>query len=110
MTETESSIYTKRLAEREDLEDRISLIERACQIFNRGFDEDVFTVTELRGACRFLSKLIRSFDKDASDLCLLASRAENMEQFQTVCRMSRQRWRTREDVEKRVDDYFASRM
>jgi len=110
MTETESSIYTERLAEREDPEDRISLIKRACQIFNRGFNEDVFTVKELRDACRFLSKLIKPFNRDASDLCLLASRAENMEQFQTVCRMSRQRWRTREDAEERVDDYFASRM
>lgn len=79
--------------EREGLEARISRIGEACQVFTRGFEEEVFTFKELREACRFLSTLIGSLDRDAGDLCLLASHAENLEQFKPVCSMSRQRWR-----------------
>jgi hypothetical protein len=79
MTETESSIYGERLAERERLGDRLSPIRRASQIFRRGFGEGGFTFKELRDACRFLSKLIGSFDGDAGDIYLLASHAEKPE-------------------------------
>ena len=96
MTETEGSIYVERLAEREEVGGRISRINTACQVFTRGFKDGIFTFTELRRACRFLSTLIESFDRDARDLCLLASNAEKLEQFKSVCRMSHQRWRTRE--------------
>ena len=109
MTETESSLYIERLAEREGLEDRISRIGKACQVFRSGFEDGVLAFEELRQACRFLSRLIGSFDRDAGDLCLLASHAENLEQFKPVCRMSRQRWRTRADAVERMDDYFVSR-
>jgi len=84
-----SSIYMKRLAE-------ISRIGRACQVFTGGLEEGVLTFIEFREACRLLSTLIRSVDSDAGDLCLLASHAENLEQFKPVCRMSSQSWKTGE--------------
>ena len=89
MTGIESSIYMKRLAE-------ISRIGKACQVFTRGLEEGVLTFIEFREACRPLSTLIRSVDSDAGDLCLLASHAENLEQFKPVCRMSSQSWKTGE--------------
>lgn len=65
----------------ESLEGRISRIGEACQVFAKGFEEGTLTFIEFRGACGFLSTLIRSFNSDAGDLCLLASHAENLEQF-----------------------------
>jgi hypothetical protein len=109
MIETESSIYIERLAERRHPGDRLSRIGMACQVFTRGFEEGDFTFEELREACRFLSKLIGSFDRDAGDLCLLASHAENVEQFQSICKLSRQHWEHSEDAEERVDDDILSR-
>jgi len=85
----------KRLAERERLQGRISRIGEACKVFARAFKEGIFTFEEFRGACRVLSTLIRSFDSDAGDLCLLASHAENLEQFKHVCRMSSKSWKNR---------------
>ena len=109
MTETESSIYIERLAEREHLGDRLSQIRRACQIFRRGFEKGNFTFEELRKVCRSLSTLIGSFDRDARDLCLLASHAENVEQFKPICKLSRQHWKISEDAEERVENYVVSR-
>ncbi len=68
----------------------ISRIGKACQVFTRGVEEGVLTFIEFRAACRLLSTLIGSVDSDAGDLCLLASHAENLEQFKPVCRMSSQ--------------------
>ncbi len=93
MTEIESCIYMKRFV---NLEARISQIEKACEVFTRGFEDGVFAFRELKGNCRFLSILVGFFDRDAGDLCRLASHAENLEQFKTVCRMSCQRWKMRE--------------
>ena len=92
MNVTESSIDLEKLAERVELEDRLSLIRAACQVFRRGCDEGGFTFKELRGACRFLSTLLGAFDSDAGDLCLLASHAENRRQFEPICSLSRRQW------------------
>jgi hypothetical protein len=101
MNKTESPINMDKLAARADLEDRISLIRGACEIFRRGFDGGVFTFKELKGACSFVGTLIQPFDWDAGDLCLLASHAENREQFRFICSMSRQQWRSSEAVDER---------
>ncbi len=76
-------------AAREDREDRLTLIHAACHVFHRGGEEAVFTLKELRGACRFLSHLIGNFDRAAGDLCLLTSHAETWNQFESLCRQSR---------------------
>ena len=103
MTETEQSIYLKRFEEREHPEDRLSLNEK-CQRLRRGCGNGLITFQDLRRACRFLSTLIRSVDRDAGDLCLLASHAENLEQFVPICEMSRQRRATRKDAEGRMEE------
>jgi hypothetical protein len=109
MTKTQSSIYIQRLSKREPLENRISRMHRACQICRKRFEEGDFTFEELRRACRSLSTLISSFDRDAGDLCLLASHAENGEQFTPICKLSRQHWELSEDEEEGVDGYVLSR-
>lgn len=104
MSKTEQSVYLKRFKEEECLEDRIALIARVCQVFAKGFLDGIFTFKELRGACRFLRSLISAIDKDAGDLCLLASHAENVEQFKSICKMSRQRWTHIDDEEREMED------
>lgn len=86
------SIHEERLAELDAREDRLTLIRAACQVFRRGHDEGVFTFKKLNGACRLLSTLLGLCDRDAGDLCLLASHAETRSQFNFICRMSRRQW------------------
>jgi hypothetical protein len=84
----------EKLAESEHVVDRMPLIREVCQVFIRGFEEDVFTFHELRNACRLLSMLMKPVNGDTADLCLLASRAETLEQFTLICTMRCPSWRT----------------
>ncbi len=46
---------------RGDRENRLTLIHATCHVFHRGWEEAVFTLKELRGACRFLRPPDRQF-------------------------------------------------
>ena len=102
-------MYIERLVKRKCLDDHISLIREACQVFKRGVKDSVLAFREIRESCRFLSRLIKFVDRDGGDLCLLASHVKNMEQFKPICRMSRQQWNSSEDAEERVNNYVVSR-
>lgn len=99
MSRVRSPVSRGRSAERGHLEVRVNRISEACQTFIKGFEEGAFTLKELEEACRLLSTLIGSLDRESGDLCLLASHAETIEQFEPICMMSCERWKMSMDSE-----------
>jgi hypothetical protein len=97
MTQTQSYIHSERTIGEKNRENRISLINKICQVFRFGFEEKTFTFRELKEACEFMSTLIGSLDRDAGDLCLLAVPVEGLDRSFPFCRIAVHRWGKKRD-------------